>query len=1248
MGRKLKGKAGGRVPVVPDVDDAPEDVPIHDPFAGDAEVAGADEAGEADGVGEHAEVAAPRAVEYMKEAAASADLPWRPVDASSFGGVMFEETGFFGLEEVPAGSYELIKKPGGGFIIKTKAKATPAAASAGAASAGAASKAPAPAATPAAASTASVSGVKRKREEASGAAASTTKADASAHAAPESEDDGDAASDNDDDADAAAALALPAGKRSGDRGGRDGASTARSGVLKSNVARHVPALPSSRDALPVEEVAAEWGVLDLHPALVTAIAKLGFPKPTRIQAAALPAAIRSYKDVVGAAATGSGKTLAYALPIIHRLLERKARYGMLAGGASGDATADGGASAPPLSCVKYWKHLPALILAPTRELAVQVCDHIAALVAAGGLGACIRVAPIVGGLASAKQLRLLRKRPDIIVATPGRFWELVSSGEGSAGGADGYLRALHRLQFLVLDEADRLCEKGHFAALGSILAALKPPADDDEEEKEGAESSDEEGGKVAVEEEAAADGEADDSDDEESEDQGEDDEDTVGKGKAAKRGKKAAAEKQRKKVSFVDPEAERIIAEIEAKQKAAAAAAAAAFGDAGAATSATAKPAKAAAAATVPLVSVPRHTRRQTFLFSATLGSLTTAQSIRDAAKALVAAQAAEASAAAKAAAKGSGADGSGSAAAPRMGKNAMRRAMADAAKLTPVEALMARVGLLGKPAVITVDSLAAADAEEAEVAAAAAAAESDDDDAGSVGGDAGSVVSAGRKSTATRSVRDDAASVVSGRTGISTAAGGVAGAAVSLPAGLRLARVSCVDREKDTALYYILLRYTGRTLIFVNAISTLRRVAALLTTLKLPVHTLHAGMQQRQRLAHLERFRSDPYAIMIATDVAARGLDIPRVDYVLHYALPHSAESFVHRCGRTARAEASGLAAALVSPADQKQYVKLMGLLGLDKGLPEFPVDTAYARRIVARISVARKIANATAEAHRKSSAQHWLISQAKATGMQIDEFTADELGLDADELTALAAEAGLDGGDSDKEDDEEADETAGIADAAPAAKRRRTDDGASKKAAGKGKRGGKAAVGDSDDEGGKRDADAVAERHFQAKQHQRQIAAWRRELDELLSQSLLPAGASRKYVTSNPLLAEGAHPMQAAVRIVADDDDDGDATMAAAASSSSGSAASKVAKTSGSALVAPKVLLPMQTSVGGRRGIIVSADRSDAITALERKGKHVHMPGSAPGSTGRKAHAAGAGFAKKSFTGGAGKAAAALMGRR
>jgi ATP-dependent RNA helicase DDX24/MAK5 len=124
---------------------------------------------------------------------------------------------------------------------------------------------------------------------------------------------------------------------------------------------------------------------------------------------------------------------------------------------------------------------------------------------------------------------------------------------------------------------------------------------------------------------------------------------------------------------------------------------------------------------------------------------------------------------------------------------------------------------------------------------------------------------------------------------------------------------------------------------------------------LGLNVVALHSGMQQRARLKSLDRsvspshsllsphrfsfsfvnrFKSSPTSILLATDVAARGLDIPSVSHVLHYQLPRSADVYVHRSGRTARAGAEGLAVQLVAPEEKQMQRLLMASLGKGKHL--------------------------------------------------------------------------------------------------------------------------------------------------------------------------------------------------------------------------------------------------------------------------------------------------------------------------
>ncbi|KAF2848682.1 ATP-dependent RNA helicase-like protein MAK5 [Plenodomus tracheiphilus IPT5] len=184
-----------------------------------------------------------------------------------------------------------------------------------------------------------------------------------------------------------------------------------------------------------------WEDLKLSEEVLGSLAKLNFQTPTEIQASTIPE-IMAGRDVIGKASTGSGKTLAFGIPIIESFL--------LSRPASKDSK----------------DHAPiALIIAPTRELAHQITAHLIALCTKGDFDAP-HIASITGGLSVQKQRRQLEKA-DIVVGTPGRLWEVISTGQG-------LLEKFKQIRFLVIDEADRLLSDGHYQELGEILKILEP------------------------------------------------------------------------------------------------------------------------------------------------------------------------------------------------------------------------------------------------------------------------------------------------------------------------------------------------------------------------------------------------------------------------------------------------------------------------------------------------------------------------------------------------------------------------------------------------------------------------------------------------------------------------------------------------------------------------------------------------------------------------------------------------------
>lgn len=451
-----------------------------------------------------------------------------------------------------------------------------------------------------------------------------------------------------------------------------------------------------------------------------------FTAPTPIQALALPHAIRDRLDIVGAAETGSGKTLAFSIPILHHILQSLQ---------SSDLAEEG-----PV----------ALILEPTRELALQVKKHI--LAAARYTN--IKVVTVVGGMAPQKQARLLKRKPEIVIATPGRLWEMIEEGEE-------HLSRLPFVQQLVVDEADRMIEKGHFEELTKILAFIN-----------GENSS---------------------------------------------------------------------------------------------------------------------HQTRQTYVFSATL-SLTHSGPQRHIKK---------------------------------------KRKKESGNKL---DELVERIGIKGKPKVIDLT----------------------------------------RKEATAQTLTET--------------------------------RINCRLDEKDLYLYYLLRKYGGRTLVFCNSKDCIRRLVSIFTLLQREPLPLHADMHQRQRLKNLDRFTVKETSLLLASDVAARGLDIPGVDHVIHYQVPRTIENYVHRSGRTARASREGLSVTLVSPDEAPNYRKIVKDLKQGEDLAEFPIQVEMLHNLKPIVMLATDIDK---REHRfKSDKRHngWLHKAAEEMEIDMDDDLLADLGSSEEQDRLLA----------------------------------------------------------------------------------------------------------------------------------------------------------------------------------------------------------------------------------------------------
>ncbi len=170
-----------------------------------------------------------------------------------------------------------------------------------------------------------------------------------------------------------------------------------------------------------------FSILKLHPTLLQAVKELGFARPTPIQADAIPPALAG-RDLLACASTGSGKTAAFLLPIMHHLLAKPRRT------------------------------TRALVITPTRELAAQILEDLNDL----GVHTPLTAASIFGGVGMGPQEHAFRSGVDVMIATPGRLLDHLGRPYGK----------LTAIEYLVLDEADRMLDMGFLPEIRKILRHL--------------------------------------------------------------------------------------------------------------------------------------------------------------------------------------------------------------------------------------------------------------------------------------------------------------------------------------------------------------------------------------------------------------------------------------------------------------------------------------------------------------------------------------------------------------------------------------------------------------------------------------------------------------------------------------------------------------------------------------------------------------------------------------------------------
>ena len=171
-----------------------------------------------------------------------------------------------------------------------------------------------------------------------------------------------------------------------------------------------------------------FGELKLDKRIVAAVKEMGFEEPSPIQQQAIPLLLEG-KDIIGQAQTGTGKTAAFGIPIIQGIEDHR--------------------------------HIQALVMSPTRELAIQVAEEIGKI----GRNKRIKAVPVYGGQPIERQIRALKSGVQIVIGTPGRLLDHIRRGTIK----------LNHVRYLVLDEADEMLDMGFIDDMEDIMANV--PAD---------------------------------------------------------------------------------------------------------------------------------------------------------------------------------------------------------------------------------------------------------------------------------------------------------------------------------------------------------------------------------------------------------------------------------------------------------------------------------------------------------------------------------------------------------------------------------------------------------------------------------------------------------------------------------------------------------------------------------------------------------------------------------------------------
>ncbi|KAM5147862.1 putative ATP-dependent RNA helicase DDX47 [Mantella aurantiaca] len=191
-------------------------------------------------------------------------------------------------------------------------------------------------------------------------------------------------------------------------------------------------------------------------------------------------------------------------------------------------------------------------------------------------------------------------------------------------------------------------------------------------------------------------------------------------------------------------------------------------------------------------------------------------------------------------------------------------------------------------------------------------------------------------------------------------------------------------SKFKDSYLVYILNELAGNSfMIFCSTCNNTQRVSLLLRNLGFTAIPLHGQMSQNKRLGSLNKFKAKSRSILLATDVASRGLDIPHVDVVINFDIPTHSKDYIHRVGRTARAGRSGKAITFVTQYDVELFQRIEHIIG--KKLPAFSTQEEEVMLLNERVAEAQRIARIELREH----------GEKKKRGRQQEDDTESSFGV-------------------------------------------------------------------------------------------------------------------------------------------------------------------------------------------------------------------------------------------------------------